>query len=136
VKEKLAGTGMKKPKLSVVKSGTSGIQPPRPLAAAGQSLWDRVQSDYVVDDVSGVEILCIACEAADRVSTLRAEIDRDGEIIRSRNAIKSHPGLRDELAYRAFIVRTLQKLGLNFEPVKAPGRPGQGFGWRPDNDAS
>jgi hypothetical protein len=126
---------MKKARLCVIKSGTSGIQPPRPLAAAGQSLWDRVQSDFIVDDVSGIEMLCIACEAADRVSTLRAEIDRDGEIIRSRNAIKSHPGLRDELAYRAFIVRTLQKLGLNFEPVKAPGRPGSTIGWRADDDS-
>jgi hypothetical protein len=43
---------------------------------------------------------------------------------------KAHPALRDELALRAFITRTLQRLGLDVEPVRAGvGRPGGGVGW-------
>ncbi len=122
----------KAPPLSIVEPGSTGVQPPRPLAAAGRSLWTRVQHDYDVSDVAGVEMLAIACEATDRIATLRAEIDRDGEVIRTRNGgVKAHPALRDELSNRAFVVRTLSKLGLNFEPLKAaPGRPPVSTSWR------
>lgn len=72
-----------------------------------------------------------ACQALDRAESLREEIDRDGEVIRSRGVIKDHPGLKHELSSRAFVVRTLAKLGLNFEPVRqAAGRPGQSIGWQ------
>lgn len=38
--------------------------------------------------------------------------------------MKAHPAIREELACRGFVVRTLQKLGLNCEPVRSgPGRP-------------
>jgi hypothetical protein len=40
--------------------------------------------------------------------------------------------MADELANRAFVVRTLARLGLNFEPVKpSVGRPGNSVGWSP-----
>jgi hypothetical protein len=59
------------------------------------------------------------------------KIDRDGEVIRTRGTIKDHPALKHELACRAFVVRTLAKLGLNFEPVRASsGRPGLNIGWQ------
>ena len=124
---------MKKP-LSVVPLDNDGIQPPRPLGQAGRSLWDRVQKEYDVCDVAGVEMLTILGEASDRISTLRAQIDADGEVIRSRGTIRAHPALRDELANRAFVIRTLQKLGLNYEPVKAHGRPPSPLGWRGNDD--
>ena len=34
------------------------------------------------------------------------------------------------LACRAFIVRTLERLGLNVETIKPMGRPSYGFGWK------
>jgi hypothetical protein len=37
---------------------------------------------------------------------------------------RSHPGIRDELACRSFVTKTIQRLGLNFEAVKpSVGRP-------------
>ena len=49
---------------------------------------------------------------------------RDGAIVRTATGIKAHPAIREELSCRGFIVRTLQKLGLNYEPLRAaPGRP-------------
>ena len=45
-----------------------------------------------------------------------------------------NPAIKDELALRSFIVRTLQRLGLNLETVKPVGRPG-GAGWRGRHEA-
>jgi hypothetical protein len=54
-----------------------------------------------------------------------SQIDRDGELIPTRSGLKEHPGLKGELANRAFVSRTLQRLGLDVEPVRPDvGRPG------------
>jgi hypothetical protein len=47
---------------------------------------------------------------------------------------RDHPLLKHELAARSFVVRTLQRLGLNMEAVKPTGRPPHGIGWQPDAD--
>jgi Phage terminase, small subunit len=81
--------------------------------------------EYDIQDAGGIEMLAQACQALDRAESLREEIDRDGEVIRVRGTIKDHPALRHELACRSFVVRTLSRLGLNFEPVRpSAGRPG------------
>jgi phage terminase small subunit len=73
---------------------------------------------------AGVEMLTQYCQAVDLAEALSARIAEDGEIIRTMNGIKAHPAIKDGLAARGFVVRTLQKLGLNFEPLRtAPGRP-------------
>jgi hypothetical protein len=108
--------------------------PPRPLGAAGQDLWNRITNDYDISDAGGVELLMQACEAAERAESLRRKIDETGELVHSRTGIRSNPLLRDELGARAFICRTLVKLGLNVEPIRGTaGRPpsgGLGVTWR------
>ena len=85
-----------------------------------------------IEDYGGIEMLAQACQALDRAEALRREIERDGEVLRLRGTIKDHPALKHELANRAFVVRTLARLGLNFEPVKpSVGRPGNSVGWSP-----
>jgi P27 family predicted phage terminase small subunit len=123
-----------KPPFSVV--STIPVQvpdPPRPLGAHGQQLWSRVQREYAISDVGGVEILAQICAAQDRVETLRERIDADGETVHTRGGMpRAHPALRDELQLRSFIVKSLEKLGLNVEAVKSPGRPpAGGLGWIP-----
>jgi hypothetical protein len=99
------------------------------LGEHGRSLWQRVQSEYDVRDAGGIELLVQACEALDRVGRLREQIDADGEVIRARGTVRAHPALRDELAGRAFITRTLARLGLDVERVRSSvGRP-PGRGW-------
>ncbi len=67
-------------------------------------------------------MLAQACAGADLAERLQAEIEQDGPVIRLRGAIKAHPAVM--IAARSFVVRTLIKLGLNFEPTRAsPGRP-------------
>ena len=76
-------------------------------------------------------MLAQACAGLDRAEALRAQIDADGEVIRGRDGLKDHPALKHELASRAFVVRTLARLGLNFEPLRAGvGRPPP-RGWQP-----
>ena len=97
--------------------------PPRALGKAGQALWRSVLAEYDVSDAAGAEMLCQACAALDRAEALREAIDADGEVIRSKGTLRDHPGLKHELASRAFVVRTLHRLGLDCEPVRAMGRP-------------
>jgi hypothetical protein len=41
--------------------------------------------------------------------------------------MKVKKGLREELAGRAFVARTLERLGLNVEAIKPMGRPPHAF---------
>jgi hypothetical protein len=116
-------------RLSVVPA--TGLQPPRKLGASGLELWTKVQSEFAIQDCGGIELLLQCCLASDRADALAARIDADGEVIETKFGLKAHPCLKDELAARAFIVRTLQRLGLNLEPTRpTPGRPGVGRGWQ------
>jgi hypothetical protein len=115
--------GPDKPTLSVVNRASSGIEPPRKLGEHGMALWNSVQSEYRVDDVGGIELLAQACAALDRIEALAAAIDRDGETVRTKTGVRAHPALRDELAGRAFVCRTLDRLGVTIESVKPIGRP-------------
>jgi hypothetical protein len=90
-----------------------------------------VQAAYRIDDRGGIEILAQICASQDRVEALAVRISEDGEVIHTRNGPRAHPALRDELGLRSFIVRSLERLGLNIETVKPIGRPSAGVGWRP-----
>jgi hypothetical protein len=105
--------------------------PPRKLGEAGNSLWNRVQSEYLIQDVGGVELLMQACLAADRAEELAAIIDSDGARIMTKSGPKDHPCLKHELAARSFIVRTLQRLGITDEVIKPVGHPTRPTSWTP-----
>lgn len=113
------------PNLTVVKLPTKGKQPPRKLGPRGLALWRSVTSAYSINDIGGVEILMEACVMRDRSEQLAQEIERDGVTIRTKTGFREHPNLKLELAARAFVSRSLQKLGLNIESdsIKSVGRP-------------
>lgn len=122
----------KKTQLTVVGSTATGIQPPRKLGNHGTKLWHAVHAEYRIDDRGGIEILAQICAATDRAEALAECVARDGPTIRTKTGMRVHPCVREELACRAFICRSLERLGLNIESVKSPGRPALGIGWRPD----
>ncbi len=99
-------------------------KPPGKLGKVGMSLWRDILSDYEFHDRGSTETLYQACCAADRAASLRERIDADGEVIKTKAGLKDHPALKHELAARAFICRSLARLGLDLEPVRSgPGRP-------------
>ena len=109
----------KKPtKLTVVGAEPIGIQPPINLGEHGRSLWDRVQAEFDCSDVAGVEMLAQICATADLAEQLQQEIEADGAVLRVRGVVRSHPAAKDLIAARSFVVRGLQKLGLNYEPLR------------------
>jgi hypothetical protein len=119
----------KAPWLTVVENAPN---PPRKLGPAGESLWFRVQSEYRIQDVGGVELLTQACLALDRAEALATVIDADGErIVAKGGLIKDHPCLKHELAARAFVCRTLQRLGITDEVIKPVGHPTRPTSWKP-----
>jgi hypothetical protein len=123
-----------KPPLSLVSSAISGEieafdTPPRPLGSHGQRLWTSVQAEYQISDVGGREILCQCAELLDRAERLREEIDRDGEIIRTKAGPRVHPGINQETHLRTAIGKMLERLGLNLEPVKPHGGQSRAIGW-------
>ena len=115
----------KKPKLKLVEASTDADAPPSTLGKAGAKLWHALMSEYDIHDAGGLEMLAQACGAADRVTEYSAAIDRDGCTVRGKSGVKEHPLLKHELAARAFVVRTLARLGLDLEPIKSVGRPSE-----------
>ena len=116
-------------KLKLVPKPNTVGSPPRPLGKHGLALWRAVTHEYGIVDCGGREMLAQACAALDRSEECAAAIDRDGVAMRVKAGLyKDNPLLKTELACRSFVVRTLQRLGLDVEAIKSPGRPGNGPG--------
>jgi P27 family predicted phage terminase small subunit len=115
----------KKPRLTLVDQTTvTSMAPPATLDKTGAALWRSVMNEYDIRDSGGREILRQACEAADRIREFSQAIERDGPMIRTKLGVREHPLLKHELAARAFVTRSLHRLGLDVEAVKPVGRPG------------
>jgi hypothetical protein len=96
---------------------------PAGLGPHGLALWRRVTDEYDLRDSGGSMCLELACRALDRAESCAAQIAVSGEMVKTRTGMRENPLLRHVLSNRAFCVRTLQKLGLNFEPTQHLGRP-------------
>jgi hypothetical protein len=112
---------------------STALKPLRKLGVHGSALWNVIMAEYHLDDAGGLEILQQACECADRIGRLAERIEADGEIIETKSGMRAHPLLKDEVSNRAFLVRTLERLGLNLEVVKPLGRP-SGAAWKKQED--
>ena len=119
-------------KLKPVTGTPTGVEPPRTLGCHGSQLWNSITAEFEFNDTAGKEYLCQACQALDVAEALRERIEADGLLIETQTGPKENPLLKAELGYRSFIVRTLARLGIAFEPVKTPGRPAAGAFMRRD----
>ena len=110
-------------------SASNAHVPPGKLGTVGLSLWTDIVQSYEFSDRASYETLFQACAAADRAESLRDLIDEQGEVIKTKAGLKDHPALKHELACRAFVCRSLARLGLDLEPIRpGPGRPPGGIG--------
>jgi hypothetical protein len=108
--------------------GNRAPVPPRRLGKPGRELWELVHGQYQIVDAGGLEMLAQACEATDMLSLLTAQVEQDGPVIKVKGAgLRDHPALRHIIAHRAFVVRTLARLGLDVEAVRPVGRPAGTF---------
>jgi hypothetical protein len=118
--------------VSLVFPAKSPDSPPDSLREAGRRVWADVVSAYDFTDPTGRILLEQLCAATDRLSEVSASIDAVGAVIRVRGQPRPNPCLREELALRSYIGRTLNKLGIAYEPLQAtPGRPRQVYDWIP-----
>jgi hypothetical protein len=123
-----------KPPLAIVDApDVTPPAPPRTLGPTGLDLWSRVQAEFVVSDVGGVELLAQCCECADLVQELSECVAREGKTLQTKTGLRAHPALRDMLSNRAFVVTTLRRLGVTDEPIARMGRP-SGPRWRGNAD--
>ena len=116
-------------KLTVIDAASkpNPLQPPASLGKAGAELWGSINRDYIIDDSGGREMLLRICEAADTLSVMDAEIERDGPTIRTASGLRrEHPLLKHQLATRSFIVRSL--LWLNLDVVAPRSELGLSIG--------
>lgn len=111
-----------KGKLRVI-SNEPNAKPARKLGASGTLLWKSIMAEYEIADAGGQQMLTLACQQLDRAEACREQIDRDGEVVHTKHGPKEHPLLKQELQSRSFVVRTLQRLGLDVEAIKPAGRP-------------
>ena len=124
---------MEKKPLTLIRPGDDvAASVPAGLGETGLNVWRSVQAQYRIDDAGGVAMLETACRALDRAQDCAAQIQHDGPVLFTKQGPRDHPLLRHEVANRALALRALSKLGLDVEPVRPTGRPGRGFGWRPD----
>jgi hypothetical protein len=72
-----------------------------------------IQPEYGISDSGGLALLEQICAAIDEIAAI---IARDGRMIRGKFGPREHPLLKHGLAFRDFVYRTLQRLGLNLEP--------------------
>jgi terminase small subunit-like protein len=115
---------MKKPKLKLVGATKANpFAPPASLGKAGAAQWQTIMVEYEISDAGGIAILEQICAATDNLHDCDVSIARHGSIIKTRNGVREHPLLKQRLALRGFICRSMTRLGLNLEAVKTPGRP-------------
>ena len=111
------------------------FQPPPNLGASGATCWKRIMTEYDIQDAGGLELLNQLCAGLDDIASYDAIIERDGVMILTKTGIRAHPLLKEKLSVRAFVARTIQRLGLNIEVVRpTSGRPpGQAYPTWEDN---
>jgi hypothetical protein len=104
--------------------------PPATLGQPGTNLWRSIMSEYALRDSGGLTMLEQACIGIDRAAEAADTVAREGITIKTPSGLKEHPAAKTELMYRSFVVRTLAKLGLDVEPVRAKGRPTTAASWK------
>src|SRR5215471_19054853 len=115
---------MKNPKLKLVgATKRNSHASPATLGKAGATQWQAIMTEYRIEDSGGRAVLLQICAAVDDLAECDRAIARDGPMIATKNGPKEHPLCKQRLALRAFICRSVQRLGLNLEVIQPVGRP-------------
>lgn len=109
-----------KPKIVQLRSAA-----PEHLSPEARDWWQRITTEYQLDDDAGRLLLQTALEAFDRMRECQTAIEQDGMIVRgSTRQPRSHPLLTVERDARSQMLSALKSLNLDLEPLRdRPGRP-------------
>lgn len=105
--------------------GASSLpKPPRNLSKGAKGWWNKLVSEYTIDDDYGLLLLETALHAFDRMNEASAVLDKDGLSVTDRyGQIKSHPAFTIEKDSRSQMLAALKQLNLDIEPLGKAGRP-------------
>jgi P27 family predicted phage terminase small subunit len=93
-----------------------GPSPPPHLSESAAQLWRTTVATYVLAE-HHLRLLQLTCEAWDRVQAARAQLDREGLTIATREGgIRPHPAVAIERDSRLAVARLLRELDLDIEP--------------------
>jgi len=98
---------------------------PAGLSTEAREWWRRITAEFELD-AGGLLVLGAALESFDRAAEARALIAVEGLTVEGRYGPRAHPMVAVERDARAAMVRGLKSLGLELEPILAPGRPAGG----------
>jgi hypothetical protein len=99
-------------------------EPPPHLGEDGRELWRSIMEQYQISDAGGLALLRTAAEAADRIASVRRQIDEKGELLVIKGIPRINPLCAVERDQRAALVRAIRAMNLDIEPLRAaPGRP-------------
>ena len=89
-------------------------RPPAGLSAGSRSLWLRLVREYEIRDAASVLLLTQLCEAHDGLHAVRAQIKRDGLMVKgSKGQMRPHPLIASETQYRAALLACMRALRLD-----------------------
>lgn len=93
---------------------------PRQLGASGRALWDKLMSEYLIEDAAGLTLLQGLCESFERIEAARAQIAKDGLCIVDRFGMpRAHPACQIEHAAKMQLIRSIRALRLAPDAVDA-----------------
>lgn len=92
------------------------LKPPRHLRVAAKRMWQRLLSDYQIDDSAGLSLLEAACASYQRAEDARKIVRREGLTVLDRfNQKKTHPACSVERDARSQMISALRALKLSPE---------------------
>jgi hypothetical protein len=119
-------------RFSVISGTATGLEPPAGLGEAGVRFWRRVQAEYRVADIGGLCLLEQICGAIDTIESITQALAVEGPALRRNGGLRANPLLRDQLQNRAFVARSLERLGISVQEVQPVGHPPRPTSWSGD----
>lgn len=103
------------------------IPAPETLSDEAAQWWDKIISEYGIEDQGGLLILQTALEAFVTMRAAQQTLAAEGLIVNDRfMQQKAHPLCTVERDSRAQFMQGLKALNLDIEPLKNIGRPSKG----------
>ncbi|MGI8783565.1 MAG: P27 family phage terminase small subunit [Acidobacteriota bacterium] len=99
---------------------------PKTLTVEARRWWNRLTTEYQIEDEAGLFMLQIAMEAFGTMRAAQVLLDRDGLVTQDRFAQpRAHPAATIARDARAAMLAAFKALNLDVEPLRdRPGRPG------------